>query len=200
MHDNRLRQIIFIAGVIGIFIPNILFASTSTNYTGSQERGGPIDFSASSTNYKFDSEVGHPAVGRSTSTNYIYDHGAFWAEEELMTATIQWAVPELRVGPAGSNDDVIFYLSIRSASTTLFTTPLIASTTASGTYNTPISLGSIPAGTYDIGIKGHQHLTRILRNVVLKRILPQPQKVRWYFWRVMSTAPAFPLPLWETTK
>ena len=80
------------------------------------------------------------------------------------TATIHWAVPEMRIGTPGTNDDAIFFLTVRQSGSVLFTTPVIASSTPAGTYDTPIEL-DIPNGTYDLGIKTHQHLTKILRNV-----------------------------------
>jgi len=53
----------------------------------------------------------------------------FLGEEELMTATIQWAVLNCVSARPAQNDDVIFYLSIRSPSHHFVSTPLIASTT-----------------------------------------------------------------------
>jgi len=82
------------------------------------------------------------------------------------TATIHWAVPEMRVGAPGTNDDTMFFLTVRNSGSVLFTTPVIASSTPAGTYDTPILL-DVPNGTYDIGFKGHQHLTKILRTVPL---------------------------------
>jgi len=168
MREKKLIQILLIVGSVGIFIPTVLFASTSSNYGIDQERGGPIDFKASSTNYKFWSEVGHPAVGQSTSTNYIFDHGAFWYEDTATTSvTVRWARPELRVGAASTNDDAYFFLTVKHAGSLIYSTDLIASTTASGTYDIPIPLGLVHPEVYDIGIKTHQTLTKILRNVHL---------------------------------
>jgi len=80
--------------------------------------------------------------------------------------TIQWAVPELRAGPPGTNDDALFFLTARTGGTVLSLTDVFASTSASGTFFVPIDL-AVASGTYDIGFKGHQHLTKVLRNVPL---------------------------------
>ncbi|MBU2566255.1 hypothetical protein KKG46_01705 [Patescibacteria group bacterium] len=166
--NNQTQVLLFIAALL--FWPVLVIAATSTNFGTTQEHGGPIDFQASSTNYQFNAEVGHPGAGISTSTNYVYWHGTFWDEElQQVTATIQWAVPELRVGATSTNDDAIFYLTLKDPSThaVLYTTPTLASTTVQGTYLTPLDLGSVAPGFYDIGIKTHQHLTKILRSVPL---------------------------------
>ena len=164
--SNRTQIVLF---VTLLFIwPVFVIAATSTNYATNQEHGGPVDFQASSTNYQFNAEVGHPGAGISTSTNYTFWHGTFWQDDaQAITATIQWAVPELRVGATSTNDDVIFYLSIKDPAThsVLYSMPALASTTVEGTYLTPIALGSVVPGTYDIAIKTHQHLSKILRNV-----------------------------------
>ncbi|OQB19801.1 MAG: hypothetical protein BWY14_00174 [Parcubacteria group bacterium ADurb.Bin192] len=161
-------RIILILGLLTF--PFLVIAATSTNFDLTQEHGGPVDFRASSTNYQFNAEIGHPGAGVSTSTNYVYWHGTFWEEDlELVTATIQWAVPEMRVGATSTNDDAIFYLTVKDPGThaAVYTMPVLASTTVAGTYLTPIDLGSMPAGNYDVAIKTHQHLTKILRNVPL---------------------------------
>jgi len=88
-----------------------------------------------------------------------------------LTATIQWAVPELRVGSAETNDDTDFYISVLTAvdndNVVLFTQPAIASLTTSGVYLTPIPLTSVFAGTYDVAIKTSQHLSKKLDNISL---------------------------------
>ena len=45
--------------------------------------------------------------------------------------------------------------------------PNLATTTIAGTYATSITLTGITDGVYDIGIKTHQHLTKILQDVTL---------------------------------
>ena len=163
--------LIAVAGLLGA--PAVLVAAGSVNYNTSQEEGGPIEFDASSSNYNFKAELGAPGVGKSTSPNYIYEHGTVWDEdiEASSTVSVQWAVPELRSGAAGTNDDVVFYLTIRTAVDTddavVYSTGLIASTSPDGTYLIPIDLPGINPGTYDIAIKGHQHLTKKLDNVNL---------------------------------
>ena len=83
-------------------------------------------------------------------------------------ATVQWAVPEGRVGAPGTNDDTDFYLTVRDPGThaILSTVPTssLLTTSTDGTFLTPTEINVAP-GTYDIGFKGHQSLTRILRSV-----------------------------------
>lgn len=166
-------MLIFAAFPMALFasLPFLVIAATSTNYETTQERGGPVEFSASSTNYTFQAEIGHPGVGSSTSTNYIYDHGMFWVDGGGLTATIQWAVPQLRVGAAETNDDVTFYIAVHTSAedgaAALFTQSALATTAVDGTYVTQIPLTGITAGTYDVTIKGHQHLTKKLNDIAL---------------------------------
>lgn len=88
-----------------------------------------------------------------------------------MTATIQWAVPELRVGATETNDDAIFYIAVLSADdndpTVLFTQPALATLDIDGTYATPIDLTGVVPGTYDVIIKTHQHLSKKLNDITL---------------------------------
>lgn len=83
------------------------------------------------------------------------------------TAEVRWAVPQSRVGVAGTNDDTTFYLTVRTSGNDddviLFTSAL-ATTTNAGTYPTT-TLTGVPPGTYDIGFKGKQHLTRVMQDV-----------------------------------
>lgn len=83
------------------------------------------------------------------------------------SASIQWAVPQSRVGDAQTNDDAVFYLTVRTSDNNddeiLYTTGL-STTTDAGTHGL-ISLVGIAPGTYDIGFKGHQHLTYVLQDV-----------------------------------
>ena len=87
-------------------------------------------------------------------------------------AVIQWAVPQGRVGAAETNDDTEFYLTVRTATNgddvILDTDPVatLLMTDVDGTYSTPVDLFVDP-GTYDIGFKGGQHLTRVLQDVAL---------------------------------
>ena len=86
-------------------------------------------------------------------------------------AVIQWVTPEGRVGAPGTNDDTTFFLTVRTAANNdnvvLFTQPTLLTTNDDGSYSVPIELTGIPSGTYDIGIKGSQHVTRVLQDVVL---------------------------------
>lgn len=161
-----LQLFIFLAALA---VPVFVFASSSTNFVGTQEHGGPMDFQATSPSYNFKAEVGHPGVGISTSTNYTYWHGTFWDEEAPgVNATIRWAMPEMRVAPTTTNSDVLFFLSVRNPIThaTVFSLPNNLYTSIDGTYSAPLPL-TVSAGTYDIGIKTHQHLTKVLRGINL---------------------------------
>jgi hypothetical protein len=84
---------------------------------------------------------------------------------------IRWATPELRVGAAETNDDATFYLTVRTSADNdnaiLYTSPTLATTTEAGTYYTTTTLTGIGSGTYDVGIKTHQHLTKLIQNVSL---------------------------------
>jgi hypothetical protein len=87
-----------------------------------------------------------------------------------IAATIQWAVPELRIGAPETNDDALFYLTLRTADDSddviLFTQQTLATLNDDGTYTTPIDFTGHSAGTYDVGIKTQQHLTKVLQDVV----------------------------------
>lgn len=86
--------------------------------------------------------------------------------------TVQWAVPQGRVGSAETNDDADFYLTVRTSSdlddVVVATVPAASlfATGVEGRYLTATNLGVSP-GTYDIGFKGSQHLTRVLDDVTL---------------------------------
>ncbi|MCC6639475.1 hypothetical protein IT409_02870 [Candidatus Falkowbacteria bacterium] len=91
--------------------------------------------------------------------------------ENDMYATIQWAVPEMRVGAPETNDDATFYIAMRTQSDVdnviLFTQPSLANLSNDGTYSTPIYLGSHTPGDYDLTIKTHQHLTKKLNDIAM---------------------------------
>ncbi len=171
--DARFERILSFAVVtVGLVaIPFAVYAGNSTNYDLNQERGGPVEYTGSSTNYDIKAEVGHPGVGESTSTNYVYDHGTIWfTSTSGVTVTVRWAVPELRVGATSTNDDTTFYLTIRTSNnsdnTILASMAYLATTSVDGTYATSINFG-IASGTYDVGIKTQQHLTKIIQDVML---------------------------------
>jgi len=156
-------------GAAVLSVPVFVMASTSTNFVGTQESGGPVDFQATSPSYRFKAEVGHPGVGVSTSTNYTYWHGTFWEDGITgVRALVQWAVPEMRVGATSTNDDATFYLTVRDPAThaVVFTVPSLSTTTVEGKYLGQIPL-TVTAGNYDVGVKTHQHLTKVLRGVNL---------------------------------
>lgn len=167
---NFNKKIIVMIVLGTIFVPVAIFAATSTNYISSQDDVGPSQqMVATSSNYSIRMKAGEPVVGTATNTNYVVDFGGNWYSDLAGTVTIQWAVPESRVGAGSTNDDVIFYLTARSPGTNIpiFTSPIIASTSVDGTYNTPIDVSMLPDGVYDFTIKGHQHLTRKLTDVIL---------------------------------
>ena len=151
--------------------PLLVLASTSTNFQMNKEHGGPVDFDGSSSNYQFKAEVGHPGVWKSTSTHYEFWHGTFWEDSGEPKVTIKWAVPEKRVGATSTNDDAIFYLTVRTSDDSddvvLYTMPDLATTTIAGIYATSITMTGITDGVYDVGIKTHQHLTKLIQNVTL---------------------------------
>lgn len=108
--------------------------------------------------------MAHAADIQLAANNTIHVHTQILVPTS--TVTVHWAIPEMRVGPPGTNDDIRFYLTARSGGVVVATTPIIASTTAEGTYDFPIPI-NVPDGIYDVGIKSHQHLTKILRNIAL---------------------------------
>ena len=83
---------------------------------------------------------------------------------------VQWAVPQQRVGVPETNDDAQFYLTVRSASdlenTINYTSLGLLNLNTDGTYLIP-ELLSVSGGTYDVGIKTQQHLTKILDDISL---------------------------------
>jgi len=154
-----------------IVVPVIVFAASSTNFDINQERGGPVEYTGGSTNYDIKAEIGHPGVGQSTSTNFVFDHGTIWFFSATgIKLSIQWAVPELRVGATFTNDDAIFYLSLHTPgdadNVIVETMATLATTSVDGTYNATIAFDA-PSGIYDVGIKTHQHLRKILQDVTL---------------------------------
>jgi hypothetical protein len=158
-------------GCLGFFGLQAALAASSTNFELNQDRGGPIEYSGNSANYDIKAEVGHPGVGKSTSTNYVYDHGTIWLTSATgVEVTVRWAVPELRVGGAETNDDAVFYLTVRTPQDTddvlVYAMPNLATSSNDGTYATTVSLGVAP-GTYDIGIKTQQHITKLVQDVAL---------------------------------
>jgi len=144
-----------------------LGTATSTNFQLNQEGTGFTEFSASSTNYQFRAAIGEPPAQTSTSANFIIDQGKTWVGGDP-TVTILFAVPQLRVGAAATNDDTTFFVTVRTSTNAddvvLFISSL-ATTTDAGTYTTPIALTGIAPGTYDMGFKGAQHITKVLQDV-----------------------------------
>lgn len=100
---------------------------------------------------------------------------AFRVVDTTLTVTdsvfglVSWAVPEMRVGPAGTNDDTNFYLTVKDPiiHDTIFTQPDLLATDNEGAYLTPIIFTGVNEGNYDVGFKSTAHLTRILRGIHL---------------------------------
>jgi hypothetical protein len=154
-----------------IVVPALVFAASSTNFDVNQERGGPVEYTGGSTNYDIKAEIGHPGVGQSTSTNFVFDHGTIWFFSATgINLSIQWAVPELRVGATSTNDDATFYLTLHTPgdadNVIVESMAYLATTSVDGTYSATISFTATP-GIYDVGIKTHQHLRKILQDVTL---------------------------------
>ncbi len=88
-----------------------------------------------------------------------------------LLANIDSVRPQGRVGADQTNSDTTFYLTVRTPAdgdnTILFTQSALLSTDNAGSYTTDIDLFGIDPGVYDIGLKGHQHLTRVLQDVTL---------------------------------
>lgn len=161
-------SILSLMACIGLAMHGV-FAASSTNFDLNQERTGSTQFDASSTNYIFKAEINDPGVGigQSTSTNYVFDHGTMWFSALGLPVTVRWAVPELRVGATSTNDDAGFFLALRVPGTqTEVASSGMATTSNDGTYATT-TIFDAPAGIYDVAIKTHQHLTKIISNVAL---------------------------------
>lgn len=162
----KYKRIIFI---ITILFPLTAFGATSANFQLNQESTGFTEFSASSTNYQFQAVIGEAIDIISSSTNYLVDQGKTWIGSNP-TVTILFSAPQMRVGDAGTNDDAGFFITVRTSSNAddvvLFTSGL-ATTTDAGAFATQIELTDISPGTYDIGFKGHQYLTKVLQDVVI---------------------------------
>lgn len=60
-----------------------------------------------------------------------------------------------------------FYITVRSGGSILFTQSAIVTSDEQGNYDIPIEVTGLTAGTYDIGLKGEAHLTRVFDNVRL---------------------------------
>lgn len=144
-------------------------AATSTNFETNQERTGSTEFDATSTNYQFKAEISDPGVGVSisSSTNYVFDHGSIWFSSTAVSVSIRWAVPELRIGATSTNDDAGFFLALRTTgSPTVIASSGMATTSNDGTYATSTDF-EVPAGSYDVVIKTHQHLSKKISAVNL---------------------------------
>jgi len=155
--------------IFAVLFPLIVFGATSTNYQLNQESTGFTEFSASSTNYQFQAVIGEAIDQISSSTNYLVDQGKTWILGDP-TVTITFTTPESRTGTVGTNYDVNFFVTIRTSDNSddsiLFTSGL-ATTSLDGSYSTQIELIDVSAGTFDVGIKGNQHITLVLQDVTI---------------------------------
>ncbi len=164
-----MKHVVIISSIIMLLFPFVLEAATSTNYELNQEGSGYTEFDGSSSNYEFKATIGEPIVGSSDSTNYALDQGKIWSSG-YPTVTILYSTPQLRSGAPGSNDDTEFFITIRTSNDNddvINFTSGLATTGDDGSYSTPIEMTDISAGTYDIGIKGKAHLTKVLQDVPL---------------------------------
>ncbi|MBP9765983.1 MAG: hypothetical protein KBD12_01995 [Candidatus Pacebacteria bacterium] len=162
MKINKIKSNIFLLFLTVVFVTVNFFALAAISTD--MNSAGPIDFKSTSSNYQFDAEVGAPAVGQSLSNGFIFDHGAFWGDVTGTVGKIHWLVQELRNYTSGSNDKMIFFLKFKQNGNLIYTTSLITSD-IDGTYDAGIDLSNLPAGTYDIYVKGFQTLTKKYSNV-----------------------------------
>jgi len=84
-----------------------------------------------------------------------------------VAAEVQWAVPEGRVGPAGTNWDATFYLYFKDPSTgnIVYKMDTLTTTAVTGEKLSPIIIDDLPSGNFDVLIKTHQHLSKKLANI-----------------------------------
>ena len=148
-------------------------------HTTFQSQGNNQIINPAAGNYRISFETHDAAnslIDRSETFVAIVEPVAVSAETaSTVQVVIQWAIPELRVGAANTNDDIDFVLYVHSAAEgdgtnvytdALFVTPAVLSSNNDGTYSTAIDLG-VGAGTYDVIIKGHQHLSKKLNDIPL---------------------------------
>ena len=88
---------------------------------------------------------------------------------DIFNVVVQWAIPEKRVGVPGTNDDTLFYITIRNpvSHDILYIQPELLSTDTEGKYLVEIPTKGFLGGDYDIGFKGASHLTKVLRGANL---------------------------------
>lgn len=166
----RMRTMIFL--VLGV-VPFLVSAATSTNFQLRQEEEGVSTFGASSNNYQFNAAFGEGVQGVTESPNYFLRQGTSWiggSATGTAFLSILYSAPQGRVG--SDNDDSIFYLTVRSATNTddqiIATQVDLATTSVAGSYAGVIAIpGVFLPGTYDIGMKTDQNLTKILQDVPL---------------------------------
>jgi hypothetical protein len=93
----------------------------------------------------------------------------------LRSVYIKWAVPEGRVGLAGTNWDTLYYLTVKDPSdnSILFSTTTLSQTDIEGKDLTAIPVPNVGSGAYNFYIKGHQSLTKKLSNISLLSGLSQ---------------------------
>jgi len=82
--------------------------------------------------------------------------------------------PELRIGAPYTNNDATYYLTARNGGAVLFTEPTLSTADEAGHSTDTVLLAGLSNGSYDMGIKTHQHLTRVLRAVPLSSAMITP--------------------------
>lgn len=117
--------------------------------------------------------MGGSTVNSHASNIAIVDAVAFSAfvSSTSPSYVIRWATPELRVGATETNDDARFFVTARTSIDTdnviQYTDAQLATTSNDGTYYTTTTMTGLSSGTYDVGIKTHQHLTKLIQDVTL---------------------------------
>ena len=163
-----LKQIVLLS--IIFITPGSLFGATSTDFSLYQEDTTARAHTASSSDYRIDAAVGDTFVGVATSSDYVIRHGTSRISANTVTVSILFSTPQSRDTSRGDNYDSTYYITVRTSTNSddvvLFTSEL-ASSTASGASLGTIELTGIGAGTYDIGIKTNQTLTKVLQDVPL---------------------------------
>jgi hypothetical protein len=119
---------------------------------------------------QFSTDVYSPAnalVGTAAGASFLANPIGVTASSTATNPTVQVVnvLPELRIGASDTNDDVTYYLTARSGGSVLFTQSNLLSTDNAGYATDVVALTGLSDGSYDIGIKTQQHLTRILRGV-----------------------------------
>jgi len=161
--------VLFISSISVFILP--VYAGNSSNYEDDPNNSGNSNGDTSSGNYQIENQVGDVAVGTSSSNSYSVNHGFFYP---LGSILMNFKVaPEKRVqnppnGDAIPNWDISdLRIQVRNVGTAnvVFET-MVDSTNTDGIRDTNIPM-SVPAGAYDVTVKGISHLTFVKSNVIL---------------------------------